>query len=54
MRSNLAAVILRAKALRLGDVREFPFVQAPPPKAFADGFAILQELGAISEDNELT
>ena len=54
MRSNLAAVILRAKALRLGDVREFPFVQAPPPKAFADGFAILQEFGAISEDNELT
>ena len=54
MRSNLAAVILRAKALRLGDVREFPFVQAPPPKAFADGCAILQELGAISEDNELT
>lgn len=54
MRSNLAAVILRAKALRLGDVREFPFVQAPPPKAFADGFAILQELGAIDDANELT
>ncbi len=54
MRSNLAAVILRAMALHLGDIREFPFVQAPPPKAFADGYAILQELGAIDEKNALT
>ena len=54
MRSNLAAVILRAMALKLGDVREFPFVQAPPPRAFADGFSILQELTALTEDGRLT
>lgn len=54
MRSNLAAVILRAMSLKLGDVREFPFVQAPPPKAFADGFAILSELGAVDEGANLT
>ena len=54
MRSNLAAVILRAMALRLGDVREFPFVQAPPPRAIADGYAILQELTAVTEAGELT
>ena len=54
MRSNLAAVILRAMSLKLGDVREFPFVQAPPPKAFADGFSILEELAAVNERGELT
>lgn len=54
MRSNLAAVILRAMALKLGDIREFPFVQAPPPKAIADGYGILQELGCITEEGALT
>lgn len=54
MRSNLAAVILRAMSLKLGDIREFPFVQAPPPKAFADGFSILEELGAVDDRNALT
>lgn len=54
MRSNLAAVILRAISLKLGDVREFPFVQTPTPRAIADGFAILQELNAVTEEGELT
>lgn len=54
LRSNLAAVILRAISLKLGDVREFPFVQTPPPRAIADGFAILQELNAVTEGGELT
>ena len=54
LRSNLAAVILRAISLKLGDVRDFPFVQTPPPRAIADGFAILQELNAVTEEGELT
>lgn len=54
MRSNLAAVILRAMSLKLGDIREFPFVQAPPPKAIADGYGILQELGALDEKGVMT
>ncbi len=54
MRSNLAAVILRAMSLNLGDIREFPFVQAPPPKAIADGYGILQELGCLTEEGGLT
>ncbi len=53
-RSNLAAVILRMKSLRLGDIREFPFVQAPPPRAISDGLAILSELNALDEKGELT
>ncbi len=54
MRSNLAAVILRMKALKLGDVRDFDFVQAPAPKAIADGYSILSELHAIDKKGELT
>lgn len=54
MRSNLAAVILRMKSLKLGDVRDFPFVQAPPARAIADGYAILAELNAIDKDGRLT
>jgi ATP-dependent helicase HrpA len=54
LRSSLAGVILRMKALRLGVVDEFPFVDPPPNKAIADGYALLAELGAVDEDNELT
>ncbi|HJA17791.1 MAG TPA: ATP-dependent RNA helicase HrpA, partial [Candidatus Duodenibacillus intestinigallinarum] len=54
VRSNLAAVILRMKALKLGDVRNFDFVQPPPPKAIADGYAILSELHALEKNGELT
>jgi ATP-dependent helicase HrpA len=54
LRSSLAAVILRAKGLNLGDPAEFPFVDPPAPRAIADGYALLQELGAVGDDNELT
>ena len=42
------------KALKLGDVRDFDFVQPPPPKAIADGYAILSELHALEKNGELT
>ncbi len=54
LRSSLAGVILRMKALRLGTVENFPFVEPPPGKAIADGYALLVELGAVDDDNELT
>ncbi|MDE2368473.1 MAG: ATP-dependent RNA helicase HrpA [Burkholderiales bacterium] len=54
LRSSLAGVILRMKALHLGNVDDFPFVEAPPRKAIADGYALLAELGAVDEANELT
>jgi ATP-dependent helicase HrpA len=53
-RSNLAAVILRMKALGLAEVDDFPFVEPPEPRAITDGFALLEELGAVSEDRRLT
>src|SRR5712691_11306662 len=54
LRSSLAAVILRAKSLGLGSVEEFPFLDPPGPRAIADGYALLAELGAVDERNELT
>jgi len=54
LRSSLAGVILRMMSLRLGDVADFPFLEAPRPKAIADGFQLLNELGAVTEDNGLT
>ena len=54
LRSSLAGVILRMKALGLGAVEDFPFLQAPPKKAIVDGYALLSELGAVDEENALT
>jgi ATP-dependent helicase HrpA len=54
LRSSLAGVILRMKSLGLGAVEEFPFLEPPPGKAIADGYALLNELGAVDEANELT
>jgi len=54
LRSSLAGVILRMKALNLGAVEDFPFLEAPPKKAIADGYDLLGELGAVDETNALT
>ena len=54
LRSSLASVILRMKALKLDDIEAFPFVDAPAGRAVADGYQQLQELGALDEENRLT
>ena len=54
LRSSLAGVILRMKSLRLGVVEEFPFLDAPSGRAIADGYQLLNELGAVDDANELT
>ncbi len=54
LRSSLAGVILRMKSLQLGDVEDFPFLQAPLPKMVADGYQLLGELGAVDENRQLT
>ena len=54
LRSSLAGVILRMKSLHLGAIEEFPFLEPPPKKAVADGYALLAELGAVDDANELT
>jgi ATP-dependent helicase HrpA len=54
LRSSLAAVILRMAALDLPDVAAFPFLDPPAPRAIADGYQLLQELGAVDSERRLT
>ncbi|WP_240980509.1 ATP-dependent RNA helicase HrpA [Ramlibacter agri] len=54
LRSSLAGVILRMKSLHLGVVEDFPFIDAPSRRAIADGYDLLNELGAVDDNNELT
>ena len=49
LRSSLAGVILRMKSLKLGEVADFPFIDAPLPRMVADGYQLLAELGAVEE-----
>ena len=54
LRSSLASVILRAKALDLGELDAFPFLDPPAPRAIVDGYGLLRELGAVDEEKALT
>src|SRR4029079_16265150 len=54
LRSSLDGVILRMKPLRFGSVEDFPFLEPPPRPAIADGYQLLNELGAVDEQNALT
>ena len=54
LRTNLASVILRMKMLHLGNIDEFPFLQAPSPQYIRDGYRTLSELGALDKQQELT
>ena len=47
LRTNLAAVILQMTAARLGDIRQFPFIDRPDERYINDGISLLQELHAI-------
>jgi ATP-dependent helicase HrpA len=47
-RANLAEVILRMLALKLGDVGNFPFIDPPTKRSVSDGVQLLGELGAVS------
>jgi ATP-dependent helicase HrpA len=50
LRTNLASVILQMAALGLGDVAAFPFLDPPDQRAIRDGYALLEELGAIQHE----
>ena len=53
-RANLAEVILRMKAFRLGEIENFPFINPPSTGAIEGGYRLLHELGALTEGKELT
>jgi len=54
LRSSLANVILRMLSLQLGEVDEFPFLEAPDPRVVADGYRRLAEISAIDDARRLT
>ena len=47
LRTNLATVILQMAQAGLGEIENFPFVEAPVASHISDGLRVLQELGAI-------
>ncbi len=53
-RANLADVLLQMAVLRLGNPNEFPFVEPPTTAAVRDGYRMLEELGAITSNRNLT
>jgi ATP-dependent helicase HrpA len=53
-RADLAEVILRMKAFNLGDIETFPFLNPPAPPAIRTGYQLLQELGALDTEKNLT
>ncbi len=53
-RANLAEVILRMKAFRLGEIESFPFLNPPSHAAIRGGYDLLRELGALSDTHDLT
>ena len=48
-RTNLASVILQLTSLNLGDVYDFPYLEAPDSGMIHDGYKLLFELGAVSK-----
>jgi ATP-dependent helicase HrpA len=54
LRASLAGVILRMLTLGLGRVEDFPFIDPPDPRAIADGWQTLTELGAVDAERRLT
>ncbi len=53
-RTNLASAILQTKALRLGELDEFPFLDPPTRDAIRDGYDTLFEIQAINAERDLT
>ncbi|SDJ67666.1 ATP-dependent RNA helicase HrpA [Microbulbifer yueqingensis] len=54
LRTNLGAVILQMLQLRIGDIREFPFVDPPDQRLINDGYKLLEELQAVDSRGRVT
>ena len=54
IRTNLAAVILQMMHARLGDIRDFPFIDKPDARLINDGYKLLEELQAVDRKGALT
>ncbi len=54
LRTNLASVILQMVTLGLGEIRQFPFLEAPDTRQINDGYKLLEELGAVTGKRRIT
>ena len=54
LRTGLASVILQMRALGLGDVAHFPFMEPPEQRQINDGLRLLEELGALDRQHGLS
>jgi ATP-dependent helicase HrpA len=54
LRTNLASVILQMKALKIGNVEEYPFINPPDKKFINDGMRLLREINALNKEEKLT
>ncbi|HKX54471.1 MAG TPA: ATP-dependent RNA helicase HrpA, partial [Xanthomonadales bacterium] len=54
LRTSLGSVILRMLVMDLGDVENFPFIDAPAPRMINEAYDLLVELQAISRERQPT
>ena len=54
LRTNLASVILQMATSGLGDIRNFPFLEAPERRQVNDGYKLLEELSAVDAKRRVT
>ncbi|WP_029653344.1 ATP-dependent RNA helicase HrpA [Marinobacter daepoensis] len=54
LRTNLASVILQMATSGLGEIRHFPFLEAPDRRQINDGYKLLEELSAVDEKRRVT
>jgi len=54
LRVGLAGAILQMKALGLGDIDGFPFLDPPPKRSVDEGYRVLEEIGALDGEGVLT
>jgi len=54
LRTHLSSVILQMAALKLGDIKDFPFVEPPDEKMVRDGKNALFEVDALDKQGQLT
>ncbi|MDG5499053.1 ATP-dependent RNA helicase HrpA [Marinobacter sp. BGYM27] len=54
LRTNLASVILQMSVSGLGEIKDFPFLDAPDSRLINDGYKLLEELGAVSTKRKVS
>tara|TARA_R110002096_G_scaffold3529_1_gene17340 strand:+ start:19794 stop:23714 length:3921 start_codon:yes stop_codon:yes gene_type:complete len=54
LRTNLASVILQMKALKIGNIEKYPFINPPDKKFINDGMRLLREINALDKEEKLT